>query len=178
MFPAGYVQRLCYSTGSSCLILNVGLDELRGGVRDGLIRGGGVAIWTRVAHVGVGKHFNLAELVREVHVAVNGRLRTALRVFGMVPIIGYAVSWKKTGYKAACFDLFSFIASIGPVTWTWIALTWSAVCCHVTVTGAIAVIAAVDAAVLVIGTCIWPIVWQPKLVQRFAHAEKARSAIR
>lgn len=74
--------------------------------------------------------------------------------------------------------IFFFIAVIWPVRWTHIALTWSAVCCHVTVTGAIAVIAAVDATIFVIGTCIWPIVWQPKLVQRFAHAEKARSAIR
>lgn len=49
------------------------------------------------------------------------------------------------------------------MTWT-LALTWSAVCCHVTVTGAIAVITAVDATVLVIGTCIRPIVWQPQLV--------------
>lgn len=64
------------------------------------------------------------------------------------------------------------------MTRTRIALTWSAVRCHVTVTGAIAVIAAVDATILVIGTRIGPIVWQPQLVQRFAHAEKARSAIR
>lgn len=58
------------------------------------------------------------------------------------------------------------------------ALTGSTVCCHVTVAGAIAVIAAVDATVLVIGTRVWPIVWKPQLVQRFAHAEKSRSAIR
>ena len=45
-----------------------------------------------------------------------------------------------------------------------LAQTWSAVCCHVTVTGAVAIIAAVDAAVLVIGTRIWPVVWQPQLV--------------
>lgn len=56
--------------------------------------------------------------------------------------------------------------------------TWSAVCCHVTVTGAIAIIAAVDAAVLMIGTCIGPIFWQPQLVQWLAHAERDSSATR
>ena len=59
-----------------------------------------------------------------------------------------------------------------------LALTWSAVCCHVAVTGAIAIIAAVDAAVLVIGICVRPIVWQPQLVERLPHAEEARSAMR
>lgn len=59
-----------------------------------------------------------------------------------------------------------------------LALTWAAVSCHVTVTGAVAIIAAVNATVLVIGTCILPIVWQPQLVQRLTHAEKARPATR
>lgn len=45
-----------------------------------------------------------------------------------------------------------------------IALTWPAVCCHVTVTGAVTIIAAIDATLLVIGTSIRPIVWHPKLV--------------
>lgn len=58
------------------------------------------------------------------------------------------------------------------------ALTWAAVRCHVAVTGAVAIIAAVDAAVLVIGTCIRPIVREPQLVQRFTHAEEARSVMR
>lgn len=74
MFPARQVQRLGSSATVGRLILNVGLDELRGGVRDGLVRGQRVAARACVAHVGVGEHFDLVELVGEVHVAVNGRL--------------------------------------------------------------------------------------------------------
>lgn len=59
------------------------------------------------------------------------------------------------------------------------ALTWAAVRCHVAVTGAVAIVAAAaDAAVLVIGTRAWPVVWQPQLVVRLSHAEEARSASR
>lgn len=114
LLPTGQVQRLCHRPGSSCLILNVGLNELRGGVRDGFIRGRGVAIWTRVAHAGVGKHFNLTELVSEVHVAVNGRLRAALGVFSVVPVIGDAISWKE-GIKQSSSNAYvglNFIAVI------------------------------------------------------------------
>lgn len=42
--------------------------------------------------------------------------------------------------------------------------TWPTVRCHVAVTGAIAIIAAVDATIQMIGTRIGPIVWQPQLV--------------
>lgn len=59
------------------------------------------------------------------------------------------------------------------------ALTWAAVRCHVAVTGAVAIVAAAaDAAVLVIGTRVWPVVWQPQLVVRLTHTEEAGSASR
>lgn len=53
-------------------------------------------------------------------------------------------------------------------------LTWSAVCCHVAVTGAVSVVATVDATVFVIGTSVWPVFRQPQMVEGFSHTKKAR----
>lgn len=58
------------------------------------------------------------------------------------------------------------------------ALTWAAVRCHVAVTGAVAIVAAADAAVLVIGARVGPVVWQPQLAVRLTHTEEAGSASR
>lgn len=58
------------------------------------------------------------------------------------------------------------------------ALTWAAVGCHVAVTGAVTIVAAADAAVLVIGARVGPVVWQPQLVVRLTHTEEAGSASR
>lgn len=99
LFPAGQVQRLCYCTAGGCLVLNVGLNKLRGGVWNGFVCGGGISTWTCVAHVGAGEHFNLVQLVGEVHITVNGCLwakLSALFAVCMVSIVGYAVSWRES----------------------------------------------------------------------------------
>lgn len=96
LFPAGYIQRLSCTAATGCLVFNVGLNELCGGIWYGLIRAWRISSRARIAEVGVAECFNLSELVGEVDVAVYGGLRTKLSslfVFWMVSIVCYAVSW-------------------------------------------------------------------------------------
>lgn len=54
-------------------------------------------------------------------------------------------------------------------------LTWAAVGGHVAVAGAVSSVAAVDAAVFVVGTGVGPGVWQPRLVHTLAHVQQPGS---
>lgn len=96
LFPAGYIQRLCYWAARGCLILNAGLNELCGGIWNRLICGCWIPSWTCIAKVGVVECFNLIEFVGEIHISVYGCLRPKLSllfVFWVVSIVGYAVGW-------------------------------------------------------------------------------------
>lgn len=91
LFPTRQVQRFGRSsTATTCLVLDVGLDELRGGVRDGLI-GGRVAAGAGVAQAGAREHLHLVELVGEVDVAVDGSLGALLLVLAVAAVVGDAV---------------------------------------------------------------------------------------
>lgn len=94
LFPARQVQRFGRSsTTTTRLVLDVGLNELRGGVRDGLICGR-VAAGAGVAQAGAREHLHLVELVGEVDVAVDGSLGALLLVLAVVAVVGDAVSCK------------------------------------------------------------------------------------
>lgn len=91
LFPTRQVQRFGRSsTATTCLVLDVGLDELRGGVRNGLI-GGRVAAGAGVAQAGAREHLHLVELVGEVDVAVDGSLGALLLVIAVAAVVGDAV---------------------------------------------------------------------------------------
>lgn len=90
LFPARQVQRLGRSSTAGRLVLNVGLDELRGGVRNGLV-GGRVAAGAGVAQAGAREHLHLVELVREVDVTVDGSLGALRLVVAVVAVVGDAV---------------------------------------------------------------------------------------
>lgn len=173
LLPARQVQKFGRGSPGSSLVLDVGLDELCGGVRDGLV-GGRVAARAGVAQAGAWEHLHLVELVREVHVTVDGGLRALLLALAVVAVVGDAVGCDGEGAGGGVSARHSSGTPRRLIT----ALTWAAVRCHVAVTGAVAIVAAADAAVLVIGARVGPIVWQPQLAVRLTHTVEAGSAWR
>lgn len=147
------------------------MDELRGGVRNRLV-GGRVAAKAAVAQAGAREQLHLVEFVREVDVTVDGSIGAQLLALTVVAVVSDAVGCHgKEGRRQR--QVLS-----GTPRRLITALTWAAVRCHVAVTGAVAIVAAADAAVLVIGARLGPVVWQPQLVVRLTHTMEAGSASR